>query len=169
MKIKKSKKKNIYLVESTSKKGRFYEVDIKKPFCTCPDFMFRELKRHGICKHIKAAKEYNEGKSLKERAFKELVTAETQKGVGLKRGEDRKIKERKKEAREKGVKKIKEEKIKKEKTISKISPKSEKLLKELSKGPLDSVEAIEKYGEEAIEDLKRRGEIIEKEGKVMLL
>ncbi|MBU0536340.1 MAG: hypothetical protein KKE20_05205 [Nanoarchaeota archaeon] len=46
-----------YQVES-SRKGKFYEVEIEKPFCSCPQFLYRELKMHGECKHIKAVREF---------------------------------------------------------------------------------------------------------------
>ena len=47
-----------FKVESSSKKGKFYEVNIEQPFCDCPSFLFIEVKKHGICKHIKAVQEY---------------------------------------------------------------------------------------------------------------
>lgn len=45
-------KSDQYKVESSSKKGKFYTVDIMKPFCNCPQFMFRLVKTGGKCKHI---------------------------------------------------------------------------------------------------------------------
>lgn len=50
------KDKDHYKVKSTSSK-KFYEVYPDRPFCTCPHFIFREVKRGGICKHIRAVKE----------------------------------------------------------------------------------------------------------------
>jgi len=64
MKIKKINKEK-YKVESSSKKGKFYNVNIEQPFCDCPDFMFREIKKHGKCKHIKAVEEYLKKKKVK--------------------------------------------------------------------------------------------------------
>ena len=48
--------KDHYKVES-SHKGKFYEVWPNKPFCSCPDFKFRELRKRGVCKHIKTVEE----------------------------------------------------------------------------------------------------------------
>lgn len=55
-----------FKVESASKKGKFYNIDIEQPFCNCPDFMFREIKKHGKCKHIKAVEEYLDKKGIKK-------------------------------------------------------------------------------------------------------
>ena len=49
-------KNNRYKVES-SKKGKFYKIDMNAPFCDCPHFLFRERARGGKCKHIKAVEE----------------------------------------------------------------------------------------------------------------
>jgi predicted nucleic acid-binding Zn finger protein len=41
----------------SSKSGRKYEVYPDRPFCTCPDFLFRCLKKEGsVCKHVEAAR-----------------------------------------------------------------------------------------------------------------
>lgn len=48
---------NKYSVESTHNPGKFYSVDPKKPFCTCPQFRFRGLKMHSCCKHIDAVRQ----------------------------------------------------------------------------------------------------------------
>ncbi|MBU2561526.1 MAG: SWIM zinc finger family protein [Nanoarchaeota archaeon] len=58
MNIKKTKEG--YKIESSSRKGNWYEVDPEKPWCDCPAYKFRELKKHGVCKHIKAVREYIE-------------------------------------------------------------------------------------------------------------
>ena len=58
MNIKKDGKN--YKAESSSRKGKWYTVDPKKPWCECADFRFREMKRKGVCKHIKAVREYIE-------------------------------------------------------------------------------------------------------------
>lgn len=130
MKILKGKKEGLYKVESSSKKGKFYEVDIKKPFCNCPAFMFRELKRHGVCKHVLAAREYaHKGKA--EKAVKEAV----KKGA-IKKGED-------------------------------IYTKAVEFVK--SKREVGSMELINKFGEEIVDELIRRGELIEKKGKIRIL
>lgn len=52
-------KNNIYEVESESRKGKFYKVDLKKKTCTCPAFAFRKT-----CKHIAAVEEKKHGKNL---------------------------------------------------------------------------------------------------------
>jgi hypothetical protein len=49
-----------YKVESGSRKGKWYSVDPKKPWCDCAAYKFRELKRKGVCKHIKAVREFVE-------------------------------------------------------------------------------------------------------------
>jgi len=54
MKIRK-KGKN-FEVES-SKKGKFYTVDLKVPSCTCAHFLFRLRNTGGKCKHISAVEE----------------------------------------------------------------------------------------------------------------
>ena len=58
MNIKKTDKG--YEVESSSKKGSFYKVDCEKPWCDCPAFKFREMKKGGVCKHITAVRTYRE-------------------------------------------------------------------------------------------------------------
>ena len=49
-----------YKVESSSRKGVWYHVDPDKPWCDCAAYKFRELKRKGVCKHIKAVREHVE-------------------------------------------------------------------------------------------------------------
>ncbi|NOZ81422.1 MAG: SWIM zinc finger family protein [DPANN group archaeon] len=51
---------NIYKVESASKKGRFYTVDVAQRTCDCPAFRFRYQKRGLLCKHLEAAIDYDE-------------------------------------------------------------------------------------------------------------
>lgn len=128
VRIKKSGNK--YLVESSSKKGKFYKVDVKKPFCSCPDFMFRELKIHGECKHLKAVRAY---------ISKNILGC----GKKSKRGKQRQG--------------------------SRGRDLEKELLEELKKGPVDSIKLINKYGEGIVDELKRRGEIIEKGGEVRIL
>jgi hypothetical protein len=55
MNIKKTK--DGYEIESTSRKGKWYRVDPAKPWCECADFRFREMRKKGVCKHIKAVRE----------------------------------------------------------------------------------------------------------------
>ena len=55
MKIKKIDENN-YEVESSTP-GKFYKVDISKPFCGCAHFRFRMMKVGGLCKHLEAVKE----------------------------------------------------------------------------------------------------------------
>lgn len=47
-----------FKIESSSRKGKFYSIDPSKPSCTCPQFVYRQSKRHGTCKHIDAVLEY---------------------------------------------------------------------------------------------------------------
>lgn len=42
------KGKNLYRVQSSKDKNKFYEVNIEEKTCTCADYMFRKVK----CKHI---------------------------------------------------------------------------------------------------------------------
>ncbi len=46
-----------YKVESSSKKGLFYDVHPDKPFCSCPEYKFRLIRTKTPCKHIKAVHE----------------------------------------------------------------------------------------------------------------
>ncbi|MBW2968093.1 SWIM zinc finger family protein [Candidatus Woesearchaeota archaeon] len=59
MNVKKNKD-GTFDVESGSKPGKFYHVDIKKPWCDCPAYKFRYLKSKSMCKHMKAVKEWQE-------------------------------------------------------------------------------------------------------------
>jgi predicted nucleic acid-binding Zn finger protein len=86
---------------------------VKKPFCTCPAYKFRELKRHGVCKHITAVKEYLAGEN--KDLFEEVL----------------------------------------------------EYVKEHSE--VDSIELIDKFGEEAVNELISRGDLIEQKGLIRLL
>ena len=55
-----------YKVESSSKKGLFYEVYPDKPFCSCPEYKFRLIRTKTPCKHILAVQE-KFGKPEKEK------------------------------------------------------------------------------------------------------
>ncbi len=55
MKITKAEKG--YKVESASSKGKFYEVDPDKPYCSCPAFRFKHHMKEP-CKHITAVREH---------------------------------------------------------------------------------------------------------------
>lgn len=130
MKILKGKKEGFFKVESSSKKGKFYEVDINKPFCNCPAFMFRELKHHGVCKHIIEAREFSQkGKAKK-------ASAKAVKKGAMKKGED-------------------------------IYAKAVEFVKQ--KKEVGSMELINKFGGEIVDELIRRGELIEKKGKIRIL
>jgi len=48
-----------YEVES-SRRGKFYVVDLGKGTCTCPHFMVRLRKVHGMCKHMQTVKDKSE-------------------------------------------------------------------------------------------------------------
>ncbi len=59
MKILKEKD-GTYKVESSSRKGKFYVVDLDKGTCTCPHFVLRLRRVHGLCKHMQAVKDKTE-------------------------------------------------------------------------------------------------------------
>ena len=61
-----------YKVES-SRKGKFYKVNIEQPFCNCPNFLFREIKIHGKCKHIKAVEEYLSKKTVNKTKSNKII------------------------------------------------------------------------------------------------
>lgn len=42
-----------YKVDSTSTNGKYYEVDLDQPSCTCPAFKFYAQRKGGVCKHIR--------------------------------------------------------------------------------------------------------------------
>ncbi len=109
-----------FKVESSSKKGNFYHVNVVQPFCDCPNFMFREIKVHGECKHIKAVKEY----------------IEKHKKKGLEKYADRY-----------------------EQIISFVKDKKE----------VDSVELIEKFSEQEVNELIKKGELLEQRNVIRLL
>ncbi len=44
----KNSKEGIYEVESFSEEGKFYQVDIIRKRCSCPDYMYN----HDLCKHL---------------------------------------------------------------------------------------------------------------------
>jgi len=118
MKIKKTKEG--YAVESSSKKGTFYNVDPKKPWCDCAAFKFRELRRKGVCKHIQAVREHIE---------------KTQ-----------------------------------QKTLQKTEKKLGSITEYISeKGQVDSIELIDKFGEETVDRMIKNGELIEHNGKITIL
>ncbi len=106
-------KDGTYKIESASRKGKFYVVDLSKGECSCPHFILRMKRVHGMCKHLEAVKD--------------------------------KFESRDSEAYSKIVEHVKENK------------------------EVDSLELIKKFGEEAVDDLLSRGELIEREGKVRVL
>jgi len=106
-------KDGTFKVESSSHKGKFYIVDLEKGTCTCPHFILRLKRIHGLCKHIQSIKDKDEKRDVK--SYGRII------GYIQKRGE------------------------------------------------VDSIELVKKFGEEAIDDLLSRGELIEKEGKVRVL
>jgi len=64
MKILKQKD-GTYKVESSSRKGKFYIVDLREQTCTCPHFILRMKRIHGLCKHIQAVKDKFEKRDVK--------------------------------------------------------------------------------------------------------
>lgn len=57
-----------YKVESSSRKGKFYVVDLNNGTCTCPHFVLRMRRIHGLCKHIQAVKDRAEKRDVKSYA-----------------------------------------------------------------------------------------------------
>jgi predicted nucleic acid-binding Zn finger protein len=115
MKIQKQKE-GIYKVESASTKGKFYTVDVNKPFCSCLGYIYYARRKGGVCKHIQAVQEL----------------------------------------------------IAKKKTKKGSSP--DKIIEDVKKkGEIESIILIEQYGEEAVNELIKRGELIEVKGKIKLL
>jgi hypothetical protein len=78
------KTKEGYEIESESSKGKWYKVDPAKPWCDCPGYKFRVMKKKGVCKHIEAVREHiaaTQQKTLKKEQKKnddvlELIAAE---------------------------------------------------------------------------------------------
>jgi hypothetical protein len=68
------KTKSGYKVESSSRKGQWYEVDPDKPWCDCPAYKFRYMKAKQVCKHIKAVREYIEKTQQKTLAAEQEKT-----------------------------------------------------------------------------------------------
>ena len=106
------KQEDTYKVES-SKKGKFYVVDLIKGTCTCPHFRLRLARVHGMCKHMQAVKDKVESRDSESYG----------------------------------------------KILSYVN----------EKGEVDSLELIKKFGEDAVDDLLSRGELIEKNGMVRVL
>ncbi|MFH1510165.1 MAG: SWIM zinc finger family protein [Candidatus Woesearchaeota archaeon] len=52
------KEKDHYEVKSESS-NKWYEVYPDRPFCTCPNFVFRSVRGGGVCKHIAAVQVEN--------------------------------------------------------------------------------------------------------------
>lgn len=113
MNIKKhEKQEGLFLVESSTG-GKFYEVEPKKPYCTCPAYRFREMKKGGVCKHISAVREMIDSSNASD--YEEIIA----------------------------------------------------YLKEHLE--VDAVELIEKFGEEKVDELKKKGEIMEQKGIIKIL
>lgn len=106
------KQKDKFRVES-SKKGKFYVVDLAEPSCSCPHFQIRMRRIGGECKHIKAVRDSTEKRTKKD--YDSILSA---------------------------VKK---------------------------KGSVETVKLIEEFGEQAVDDLLARGELIEQAGFVRIL
>jgi len=120
MNIKKLKG-NKFRVES-SKKGKFYTVDMTSPSCTCAHFMFRLRGTGGKCKHILAVEEKHGRQKKKKGSQQKSLLA-----------------------------------------YSKIMDEVK------SKGEIETVVLMEKYGVDEVQDLIEKGELIEKEGKVRVV
>ncbi|MBI2575967.1 SWIM zinc finger family protein [Candidatus Woesearchaeota archaeon] len=101
-----------FQVES-SKKGKFYTVDLSKGSCTCPFFRFSLQRVHGECKHILAVKDMAQGRDQK--SYEGIISF-----------------------------------VKKHQ-------------------PVESISLIKEFGEDAVDDLLSRGELIEKDGMIKIL
>lgn len=60
---------NIFQIESSSQKGKFYKIDPSKPSCTYPRFMYREMGRAGVCKDITSVKRYMQQKGVEIKPY----------------------------------------------------------------------------------------------------
>src|SRR3989344_8434904 len=103
-------KDGTFKVESSSREGKYYIVNLQEGSCTCPHFFLRLRSVHGICKHIQAVKDKAEKRDIK--SYGKII------GYVQKKGE------------------------------------------------VDSLELIKKFGEEAVDDLLSRGELIEEKGGI---
>ncbi len=101
-----------YNVES-SRKGKFYVVDLEKGECTCPHFQVRLRKVHGLCKHMQAVKDMCESRD--DGCYNNIIDYVR------------------------------------------------------SKGEVDSLELINKFNSEAVDDLLSRGELLEDKGRIRIL
>ena len=63
----KSLGEKLFMVESFSKPGRFYVVDLLSKVCSCPAFKF-----YGSCKHLKAMKEQLKNFEELKKSIKEI-------------------------------------------------------------------------------------------------
>ncbi|MBI2140425.1 SWIM zinc finger family protein [Candidatus Woesearchaeota archaeon] len=66
-----------YFVES-SRKEKHYVVDPKEPSCSCPHFTVTMKKKFGWCKHIRAVKDFAEGRD--EGNYQKIVDFVREKG-----------------------------------------------------------------------------------------
>jgi predicted nucleic acid-binding Zn finger protein len=71
-------KEGTYKVESSSRKGKFYIVDLEKQTCSCPHFLLRLKRVHGMCKHIIAVKDKVEKRDTK--SYGEIIGYVQKKG-----------------------------------------------------------------------------------------
>jgi predicted nucleic acid-binding Zn finger protein len=106
------KQKDKFKVES-SKKGKFYIVDLAEPSCSCPHFQFRMKRFGGECKHIKEVRDFAEKRT--KRDYDNIIAT-----------------------------------VRKQDSI-------------------ETVKLIEQFGEQPVDDLLARGELIEQNGFVRVL
>ncbi len=106
-------KDGTYKVESSSRKGKFYIVDLDKQTCTCPHFLLRMKRIHGVCKHIQAVEDKAQKRDVK--SYGNIIGYVQKKRI------------------------------------------------------VGSLELIKKFGEQAVDDLLSRGELIEEKGKIRIL
>lgn len=136
------KLKTTYKVESASHPGTWYIVNLASRTCTCPEFVFRMKRIGGICKHISAVEERSAG------IAPTVVTKEMR------------------HAREKELRKdakSRSEAEEKKKAYDSITSYIR------VRGTMDTIDLINVFGEDAVNDLIRLGELIEKAGKVRVL
>lgn len=142
MKIK--KKNNLYQVESESHKGKFYTVDPVRKTCSCPGYIFYARKKGDICKHIRAVLEHiGRGKEEKEEKKKQTKTIIINKKEAVRTNQ-----------KHTAAKGYNEEDI-----IQYVK----------EKGEVDSIELLEKFGEERINMLINEGFLIEEHGRIKVV
>jgi hypothetical protein len=131
-----------YKVESQSRPGVFYFIDLEKKTCTCPEFQYRMKPIGGICKHINFVDESVQKKQPT------VITKDVKKELQRQKKE-KSIIENKREEKKERYKEI----------ISFVA----------TRGEVPSYTLFEQFGEEPVQDLIRLGELIESKGMIRVL